>query len=217
MFTLIRAHWLAMTVAMLLLGTATVLTLLQPLLAGRIVDRAASGAPILPMAVPLAGMLLGQFLLEALGHFRLDRIGEKIVVELRAVFTNHVVRLPVGLLDRVRAGDLLARGTSDAGLLRDMPRALGDALFGMLTLLGASVLMLSIDPVTAGVAVGAQFLPRIQRASLDRQAALGDYTAGLDRALGAARTIKLFGAESREVKSIGASADAAYRSGVRIA
>ena len=226
MFTLIRAHWLAMTVTMLLLGTATVLTLLQPLLAGLIVDRAASGAPILPMAVPLAGMLLGQFLLEALGHFRLDRIGEKIVVELRAVFTNHVVRLPVGLLDRVRAGDLLARGTSDAGLLRDMPRALGDALFGMLTLLGASVLMLSIDPVTVGVVVGvmglafaagAPFLSRIQRASLDRQAALGDYTAGLDRALGAARTIKLFGAESREVRLIGVSAHAAYRSGVRIA
>jgi ABC-type multidrug transport system fused ATPase/permease subunit len=35
--------------------------------------------------------------------------------------------------------------------------------------------------------------------------------------LGAARTIKLFGAEGREVKLIGVSAHAAYRSGVRIA
>ncbi|ARG61068.1 hypothetical protein B1T45_06860, partial [Mycobacterium kansasii] len=66
-------------------------------------------------------------------------------------------------------------------------------------------------------AAGGPFLSRIQRASLDRQVALGDYTAGLDRALGAARTIKLFGAEDREVKSIGVSVHFAYQAGVRIA
>ncbi|BBZ39435.1 ABC transporter ATP-binding protein [Mycobacterium conspicuum] len=215
-----------MTSSMLLLGVATVLTLLQPLLAGRLVDRAAAGAPIFGLAAVLVTMLSGQFLLDALAHFRLDRTGEKIVLELRADFTNHVVRLPIGVLDRGRTGELLARGASDAGLVRPMPRAVADVVFGALTLLGAGILMLSIDPVTVGVVVaamgiafaaGAPFLSRIQRASLDRQVALGDYTAGLDRALGAARTIKLFGAEDREVKSIGASAQAAYRAGVRIA
>ena len=103
-----------------------------------------------------------------------------------------------------------------------MPRAVADVVFGAATLLGAGVLMLSIDPVTVGVVIavmgiafvaGAPFLARVQRASLDRQVALGDYAAGLDRALGAARTIKLFGAEEREVKSIGVSAHAAYRAG----
>jgi ABC-type multidrug transport system fused ATPase/permease subunit len=226
MFTLLRAHRVSMAATLLLLGLATLLTLLQPLLAGRLVDRAAAGAPILTPAILLVSMLVGQFLLEALGHFRLERTGEKIVLELRSVFTNHVVRLPIGLLDRGRTGDLLARGTSDAGLLREMPSAVGDVLFGMLTLIGASILMLSIDPVTVCVVVavmalafaaGGPFLSRIQRASMDRQAALGDYTSGLDRALGAARTVKLFGAEDREVKSIDGSAHAAYESGVRIA
>jgi ABC-type multidrug transport system fused ATPase/permease subunit len=95
-----------------------------------------------------------------------------------------------------------------------------------MTLLGAGIFMLSIDAVTVGVVVavmavafiaGNPFLSRIQRASLNRQAALGDYTAGLDRALGAARTIKLFGAEAREANSIGVSAHAAYEAGVRVA
>ena len=226
MFSLLRAHWVSVTVSMLVLGVATALTLLQPLLAGRVVDRAAAGAPIVAPAILLVSMLVGQFLLDAVGHFRLERTGDTIVLELRAVFTNHVVRLPIGLLDRGRTGDLLARGTSDTSLLRDMPRALADVVFGMLTLVGASILMLSIDPVTVGVVVavmavafvaGAPFLSRIQRASLDRQVALGDYTAGLDRALGAARTVKLFGAEDREVKTIGVSAHAAYAAGVRIA
>lgn len=226
MLTLLRAHWVSITVSMTLLGITTVLTLLQPLLAGRLVTRAASGAPILSLAVLLLSMLTGQFLLDALGHFRLERTGEEIVLELRAVFTNHVVRLPIGLLDRGRTGELLARGTSDAGLLRDMPRAVADVAFGTLTLIGASILMFSIDAVTVSVVVavmavafaaGGPFLSRIQRASLDRQVALGDYTAGLDRALGAARTIKLFGAEDREVKSIGVSVHFAYQAGVRIA
>jgi ABC-type multidrug transport system fused ATPase/permease subunit len=200
--------------------------LLQPLLAGRLVDRAAAGTPIVTLAILLVTMLVGQLLLEALGRFQLERTGEKIVLELRAVFTNHVVRLPIGLLDRGRTGDLLARGTNDAGLLREMPRAVADIVFGTLTLLGACVFMLTIDPVTVAVVIAVMgvafaaagpFLSRVHRASLNRQAALSDYTAGLDRALGAARTVKLFGAEDREVKSISVSADAAYRSGVRIA
>jgi ABC-type multidrug transport system fused ATPase/permease subunit len=226
MLTLLRAHWVPMTVSVFLLGLATVLTLLQPLLAGRLVDRAAAGSPILTLAILLVIMLVGQLLLEWLGHFQLERTGEQIVLRLRAVFTNHVVRLPIGLLDRGRTGDLLARGTSDASLVREMPRAVADLVFGMLTFVGVSVFMFTIDAVTVGVVVAvmavafvasAPFLSRIQRAALNRQAALGDYTAALDRALGAARTVKLFGAEDREVTSISASAHAACQSGVRIA
>jgi ABC-type multidrug transport system fused ATPase/permease subunit len=171
-------------------------------------------------------MLVGQLLLESLGRFQLDRTGDKIVLQLRAVFTDHVVRLPIGLLDRYRTGDLLARGTSDAGVLREMPRAVADFTFGTLTFIGASIFMLTIDALTVGVVMvvmaaaltfGSWFLSRIQSAAVNRQVALGDYTAGLDRALGAARTVKLFGAEDREVRSISAEAHAAYRFGVRIA
>ncbi|HTI74475.1 MAG TPA: ABC transporter ATP-binding protein [Mycobacterium sp.] len=215
-----------MTVSILLLAAATALILLQPLLAGRLVDRAAARVPDVGSAIWLIAMLIGYLMLEGLGHFRLDRTGEKIVLQLRADFTNHVVRLPIGLLDRARTGDLLARGTSDASLLRDMPRAVGDVVFGLMTLLGAGIIMLSIDAMTVGIAiailvvafiVGNPFLSLIQRASLSRQVALSDYTAGLDRALGAARTVKLFGAERREAKSINAQAQVAYDSGVRIA
>jgi ABC-type multidrug transport system fused ATPase/permease subunit len=226
MLRLVCTHWVSMAIGTVLLGGATVLILLAPLLAGRLVDRAAAGAPNIALAALLVAMLVGQLLLEALGHFQLDMTGEKIVLQLRTDFTNHVVRLPIGLLDRGRTGDLLARGTSDAGLLRDMPRAVGDIAFGILTLLGAGIVMLTIDAVTVGVVVivmiaafaaGNPFLSRIQHASLNRQVALGDYTAGLDRTLSAARTIKLFGAEGREAKSIGVSAQAAYGAGLRIA
>jgi ABC-type multidrug transport system fused ATPase/permease subunit len=226
MFSLLRAHWVSMTVSVFLAGIATLLTLVQPLLVGQLVDRAAAGAPILGLAILLVIMLVGLLVVEAWGHFQLDRIGEKIVLRLRSLFTNHVVRLPIGVLDRGRTGDLLARATSDAGLLSNMPRAVGDFVFGTLTSLGVSIIVLSIDPVTVGVVAavmtvtfgaGTPFLSWIQQAALNRQVALSDYTAGLDRALGAARTVKLFGAEDREVKAISVSADAAYESGVRIA
>ena len=226
MLNLLRPYWASITVSVVILGVATVLTLLQPLLAGRLVDSAGKGAPILSLAMLLAVMLVGQLALESLGHFQLDRTGEKVVQRLRTFFTNHVVRLPISSLDRARTGDLLARGTSDTSLMRDMPRAVADIVFGVLTFIGVGIFMLAIDALTVGVVVGvttaafaggSPFLSRIQRASLDRQDALGDYTAGLDRALGAARTVKLFGAEEREVKSISDSAHAAYRFGVRLA
>jgi ABC-type multidrug transport system fused ATPase/permease subunit len=63
MLTLLRAHWVSMTVSVFLLSVATVLTLLQPLLAGRIIDRAAAGSPILRLATLLMIMLVGQLLL----------------------------------------------------------------------------------------------------------------------------------------------------------
>lgn len=226
MLSLLRPYRVSMTMSMSLLCAATALILLQPLLVGRLVDRATTGAMPLQSALLLLAVLVCQLSLEALGHFALDRTGERIVLRLRADFTEHVVRLPIGLLDRGRTGDLLARGTSDASQLRDMPRAVGDIAFGMLTLTGAAVFMLSIDAVTLFVVVavmavafgaGSPLLGRIQRDSLNRQVALSDYTAGLDRVLGAARTVKLFGAEDREVKFIGVAARAAYRSGVRIA
>ncbi len=226
MLKLLRPHWLSMTLSMALLSAATVLILWQPLLVGRLVDRATAGALDLDAVLVVLAVLVCQLVLEGLGHFQQDRTGEKIVLRLRADFTDHVVRLPIGVLDRGRTGDLLARGTSDASQLRDMPRAVGDIAFGLLTLLGASAFMLAIDALTLCVVVvvmavafggGSPFLSRIQRDSLDRQVALGDYTAGLDRVLGAARTVKLFGAENREVQYIGVSAAAAYRSGVRVA
>lgn len=226
MLTLLRVHWVPMMASVVLLGVATALTLVQPLVVGRLVDRAAAGSPIFKLAILLMIMLVGQLVAEALGHYQLGRIGAKIVLRLRAVFTGHVVRLPIGLLDTTRTGTLLARATSDASLLREMPRAVSDVVFGALTLLGAGIFMLTIDPLTVGIVVvamgvafaaGNPFLSRIQRASLNCQAALGDYTAGLERALGAARTIKLYGAEEREAKSIGASAHVAYAAGVRIA
>jgi ABC-type multidrug transport system fused ATPase/permease subunit len=226
MLALLRVHWVSMTVSVVLLGVATVLTLLQPLLAGRLIDRAAAGSPVLTLAILLVIMLVGQPLLQSLAYFQLGRTGEKVVLRLREVFTNHVVRLPIGLLDQYRTGDLLARGTSDATLVREMPRAVADIVFATLTFVGVNILVLTIDRVAVFVviaimavafAVSSPFLSRIQRAAIDRQVALGDYTAGLDRALGATRTVKLFGAEDREVKSIGVGAHAAYKAGVRIA
>src|SRR3954469_15976596 len=91
MLALLGDHWVSMSVSVVLLGIATVLTLMQPILAGWIVDRATERSPLLPIVVTLGTALVVQLLLEAIGHFQLERTGEKIVYELRADFTNHVV------------------------------------------------------------------------------------------------------------------------------
>jgi ABC-type multidrug transport system fused ATPase/permease subunit len=67
-------------------------------------------------------MLIAQQVFQAYGRYQRQRIGELIVYRLRGQFTDHVVRLPIALLDRHWTGDLLARGTNDASALREMPR-----------------------------------------------------------------------------------------------
>jgi ABC-type multidrug transport system fused ATPase/permease subunit len=223
---LFRPHITAMSTAIMLMAAGTVLALLQPMLAGRLVDRIAHSSPVATAVALLATMLVGQLLVETYGHYQLERIGELIVYRLRGEFTSHVVRLPVAQLDHYRTGDLLARGTSDASVLREMPRSMADIIFSGFTFIGAVVFMLAIDPLPVAVvlvviavafAAGSRVLPRIQHAGMWRQQALADYTAGLDRTLSAARTVKLFGAEDREIASISVNACGAYRAGLRIA
>ena len=58
---------------------------------------------------------------------------------------------------------------------------------GRLLSIDALTLCVVVAVMTVAFGAGSPFLSWIQRDSLNRQVALSDYTAGLDRALGAAR------------------------------
>nr|BAL72550.1 lariatin biosynthetic protein [Rhodococcus jostii] len=223
---LFDGHWLAMASAMGLTIAAGGLAILQPSFAGRIVDAVSNGSSITSAAAILVVALLGQILLDTVGHYQFERIGEKVVYKMRCAFALHVVNLPVADIDGHRTGDLLSRASNDTAMIREIPRSIGDILFGAVSAGAAVVLMFSIDPVLVAMVIAVivvaflganQFLKRIQLAAGRRQVAVGEYASGLDRTLSAIRTVKLFRAEQREIRSIVRSADHAYTAGVRTA
>ena len=215
--------------AVLALVTAGV-ALAQPLIARELVTLIGEegvtstvllGAGVLMVALVVAAVLSG------VQAYVLRRTGEAVVRDARLRLTRHLLRLPVAEFDRRRNGDLLSRVGSDTTLLRAVVQSgIVDAASGVVTATGALVLMAVVDPVLLAITVVAvgvvlvvagTVVRRIRKLSEAAQAAVGDMTAGVDRAIGAVRTVRAARAEEREGALIAESIRAAFSAGVRLA
>ncbi|MGF1662217.1 MAG: ABC transporter ATP-binding protein, partial [Kineosporiaceae bacterium] len=178
-------------------------------------------------AAVLVAALLVAAVLSGVQAYVLRRTGEAVVRDARLRLTRHVLRLPVAEFDRRRGGDLLSRVGSDTTLLRVVVQSgVVDAASGVVTAAGALVLMAVVDPVLLGVtvvavgivlAVAGTVVRRIQRLTREAQEAVGEMTAGVDRAIGAVRTVRAARAEEREGRLVETAVRSAFGAGVRLA
>jgi ABC-type multidrug transport system fused ATPase/permease subunit len=213
----------------LALVTAAV-ALAQPLLAREVVasvgPQGLSREGSVTAAVLVAALLIAA-VLSGIQAYVLRRTGEAVVRDARRRLSRHVLRLPVAEFDRRRGGDLLSRVGSDTTLLRVVVQSgVVDAASGAVTAVGALVLMAVVDPVLLGVtvvavgavlAVAGTVVRRIQRLTREAQEAVGEMTAGVDRAIGAVRTVRAARAEEREAGLVEAAVRRAFDAGVRLA
>ena len=82
----------------------------------------------------------------------LGRTAEGVVLTARQRLISQLLRLPVGALDRLKPGDLLARVTSDTTLLRSVSTyGLVHSVNAAFMLVASVVLMGMIDPVLLAV------------------------------------------------------------------
>ena len=117
-------------------------------------DRALLDDAILPNDATLAALLIaamvGLLLLHALGdlanHYLVARAVASVMSDLRLRIFTHLQRLSVSFYARSRAGDLLARFTTD---LEGIERALADevpqAIYCILTVLAGAALLVVIE------------------------------------------------------------------------
>ena len=219
-------HRGALTLAVVLSLFAAVLGLAQPLVINEIISRIGQGG-IGTLVWLLVGLLLASCVLSAGQIYVMTRTAESAVLHTRRQLVSRMLRLPVRDYDRMRSGDLVTRLGSDTTLVRQaFTGGLIDAIGGVVTMAGAVVLMLLIDPLMLGIVVAVVTVTMvavvvasslIQQYTTKAQEAVGSLGAGMDRALVAARTIRAAGAQDRVEASIGAEADGAYRQGLRIA
>lgn len=213
---------LATCLLLALLGSAAGLA--QPLAAQAVIDALGRGGALLTPVLLLSLLVVGSAIAQGVDAYLLDRTGEHMVLRIRRELAAHLVRLRIPVLDARSPGDLVTRATSDTGLVRHAATTAPVHLVnGAVGIVGALVLMAVLDvrlflvTVVVLVVVGAPaalVLPRIRRASEDAQTAVGAVGSSLDRALGAARTVKAHGAEQREQAVVDAASGRAFRAGV---
>ncbi|MFD4504975.1 ABC transporter ATP-binding protein [Streptomyces sp. NPDC058457] len=223
----VRPHrWALLAGAALSLVTGAT-GLLLPLVARGLIDDLSHDRSITAKLLAMAGLVVGNAAVGALGSYVLRRTAESVVLGARRTLSSYLLRLRITAVDRTEPGDLMARITSDTTLLREVTTdslvALGT---GGLTLVATVVMMGVVDPVllavTLAVIVGAgivlgTIVPRINRASRRAQDAVGVMGASLERVLGALRTVKASGAEHREERALHEAAEESWRQSVRAA
>lgn len=219
-----RPHRLVLCATLLLLLAASGAGLVQPLVARHVLDGLGDGTGVMGPVLLLATLVLLGAVLTGLQSWWQQRTSERVVRQIRRDLVFRLIRLRVPELDRRAPGDLISRVTSDSTLVQNAAtEGLVMVANGVLSILGAVVLMglvhVGLLGVTVAVLLGVTLvmvliLPRIREAVARSQESIGAVGAALDRALGAARTVKANGAEGRETAFAGQAVDGAYRAGL---
>ncbi|GAA3580221.1 ABC transporter ATP-binding protein [Nonomuraea rosea] len=223
----IRPHRKILILGGLLGLIGSVAGLAMPLLAKYVVDAFGQDQS---MAGPLLGLTVAVLVgavVSAAGSYLMERTGEGIVLGARRKLVDRMLRLKVADVDRLKPGDLLSRVTGDTTLLRAvLTNGIVESVSAAFMLVGAIIMMATMDGVLllvtllVVVVIGglvALIMPKIQRAQLAAQEAVGDMGAVLDRALQAYRTVKASGAEEREIAVVGDAAVRARDRGLQVA
>jgi ATP-binding cassette subfamily B protein/ATP-binding cassette subfamily C protein len=223
----LRPHRRVLLVVVVLSVVGAGLALVQPLLVRSILDRTATGGPLLGIGLLVAGAAVVDGLLRGVRRYLLQRTGEQVVQELRTDLADRLVRLPVAEYDRRRVGDLVSRVGADTTLLRTVVGSgvvelTGGAVAGT----GAIVAMVIVDPLLFGVTFGAlavgmtvniAAVRRVRALSREAQERVGDLAAAVERVLRAVRTVRAARAEDRESAGMAAAAAGAADAGIRVA
>ena len=222
-----RPHRGVLAVGLLLTLLASATALAQPLVAEAVVSALGNDEPVTRWVVILTAMVVVSALLGGFAGWLMSRTGERIVLDVRRRLVHRLIRLRVGALDQHPPGDLTARVTSDSSLLNTAASmSIVQLTDGLLSIVAGVVIMgvMEIRLLAVTLAVLALVavlmmvvLPRIRKAIEAAQESVGGIAAALDRALGAARTVKANGGEGRETEVATAAAEQAYDAGLRAA
>ncbi|WIM94271.1 ABC transporter ATP-binding protein [Actinoplanes oblitus] len=183
-----------------------------PWLLGRVIDTVAAGggvAAVDRLALAVLVCALAQTLVARLALAQSYRFGERTSARIRETFLRRALDLPASVIERIPAGDVAARGTTDvdtvAGTLRDLlPRILIGLVEMIFILIAVCLLspllgLLGVLGLTGIWIVTRWYLKRARDAYLRE----GDANSWLAEELAAttsgARTVEAFGLAGRRL------------------
>ncbi|MCF3100055.1 ABC transporter ATP-binding protein [Streptomyces roseoverticillatus] len=219
-----RPHRRVLALVLLLTLGGSAAGLAQPMVIESAMTALMTGGSLRDTLLLLVGLLVVSIGFTWAQSWLSERTAERVVLQVRQGLISRLIRLRTAELDRVEPGGLTTRVTSDSTLVQHAAtNGVIQLVDGAVHLLATIVLMgitslplLGITSgvlVLAGIAVGF-VMPRIRRVTTRSQESVGDIGAALDRALGAARTVKANGGEATETARAVAAAEDAYRAGL---
>ena len=193
--------------ALAMLLTTTVLNLVLPIVAGRVVDGfRAERIELMDYyflsALGVAGALA---VATAARYYLVTRLGERVVADVRRIVYDRVIAMSPAFYERLMTGEVLSRLNADTTLLLSViSSSVSVALRNSLLLMGGLALMFWTSPKLTGYAlliVPLVVVPiltfgrKVRRLSKINQEALADSSARASETLLAAQTVQAYTAE----------------------
>ncbi|MDW5328895.1 ABC transporter ATP-binding protein [Plantactinospora sp. KLBMP9567] len=191
---------------------AAVASLGGPWLLGRIIDAVAGGGGVKAvdrLAIAVLGCAVAQMVLSRYALFIAYRFGERTAARIREGYLQRALGLPAAVVERVPAGDLAARGTTDvdavATTLRDI---LPNVFIGVVQIVFIGVAVVLLSPVLGVLGllgltgiwfITRWYLRRARDAYLTEGAANSRLAEELAATTEGARTVEAFGLRERRL------------------
>ena len=100
------------------------------------------------------GLYVGSALLSLITAYTLAGVVQRLMLRLRRSVEDKVHALPLGYIDRGSRGDLLSRVTNDIdNIAQSLQQTLSQMLNSLLLLIGVALIMFTISPLLAAVAL----------------------------------------------------------------
>ncbi|EIE98532.1 ABC transporter ATP-binding protein [Saccharomonospora glauca] len=221
-----KRHVGKIAVAVVLGLVAAAAGLAQPVFIGKLIDTVALGGELVWPIVVVLALFAAEAVLTSLQAYAMGRVGESIVYRARTTLVARVLGADYRAFSRHRIGDLTSRIVADTAMLRvSLSQSLASIVVDATMVLGGLVLMFLIDPLLLGITLGCLAVAsvvslllarRLKTVAARQRTIMGDFSADLQRAIGALATVKACGAEEFERERIGALASAARRSGIKV-
>ncbi len=210
---LVRAHWSDAALAGMFLTLSTTATLSLTFAVRLMADRGLashSASEINRVFLVLASVATLLALSTGGRFYFVQKLGERVVADLRTALYSHVVTLDQAYFLKVRTGEVLSRLTTDLTLVEGLVGStVSVALRNALTVMAALTVMIIVNPALTGfvmLIVALILAPlfivgrRVRRLSVSAQARFADAMGYAGETLDALETVQAFGRE-RSVSS----------------
>ena len=216
---IIRNRW-AYLFGFLLVTVSSLLQLLIPSLMGRFTDRLEEGAldaaGIAMYSLGIVAAAFGTAAFRSVSRIFMFRLSRTLEKNVRGDLFRHWERMPAQYYNDRRIGDLMAYGTSDVGVTREVTMGACYQEREAIVLIGVTVgaMAFSISPLLTFLTLlplpllslmAYRFHQRVRRESEGVQEAIGDMTSRVQEFVAGIRVVKAFVRERKEIERFEAS------------
>lgn len=200
---------------------STLLGLVGPQLLGVLVEAVAEGKPVRieVIVTGFVAVLIAHTAALRVAHVRAAAVGERLLATAREEFVEHVLRIPVGVVEAAGTGDLLSRATTDVDRIDYAARyAAPQILTSAVTLLLTAAAMVATSPLLAAgmlvslpiIVISTRWYRARTTAVLEPMlAAWGEVQASTTESVIGARTVEALRLQDRRIRHNRRTLDAA--------